>query len=100
MSGYAKINGKQLPFDTINNIGLILGGTWFVSGEAVNNLDRKSVNRALEPLHDGDGVEFEIEENEDNTYHGAGYINDISIEEDEVGDLTRIKYSFTLKYAG
>lgn len=93
-----KINGEEIPKDTIDTVTHILGGTSLISGEAVNEEDRTALSAVLEAVSEGEVVEFFAEDANFIVNKGAGKILSIKKEEQSVGNLMRIKFSFALQY--
>ena len=93
-----KINGEEIPKDTINHVLFELGGGAFVQGEAINEDDRTELSSVLDKYEDGEVVEFFAENKDFANLRGAGKILAIKKDEEAVGKLIRIKYSFKLQY--
>ncbi len=95
---YAKINGEEIPPDTLSLVILALGGGASIEGEAINEQDRQTLATVLAPIKEGDTVEFDVEDNQFHRLHGVGEIQLLKTEEEGVGGLMRIKYTIAIQY--
>lgn len=96
---YAIINEQKIPDKTLQFVTMGLGGSVNIRGEAINEDHRIELNEIMEPLHEGDVVEFDVEDNDYHRFHGAGRINKTERNEEGVGSLMRIRFSIAIQYA-
>ena len=95
---YAKINGEEIPPDTLSYVMLSVGGSVRIDGEAINEQDRQTLTTILGGVNEGDAVEFDVETKDFKRFHGAGEIKSLNTEERGVGGLMRIKYIIGIQY--
>jgi hypothetical protein len=96
---YVKINGQEIPRNTLVSIFLAPGGTAHASGKAVNENDRNVVTKILVRLNENERIEFELETHDLRRLHGAGFIQNIETSELFEGASRLVKYSFRLQKA-
>jgi hypothetical protein len=72
-----KINGQEIPRNTLVFIFLAPSGTAHASGEAVSENDRNVVTKILDRLNENERIEFELETHDLRRLHGAGFIQNI-----------------------
>lgn len=96
---YIKINGREIPRNTLVSIFLAPGGTAHASGQAVNENDRNVVTKILDRLNENERIEFELETRDLRRLHGAGFIQNIETGELNEGASRLVKYSFRLQKA-
>jgi len=95
---YVKINGEEIPEDTLSMVILSMGGNVHIRGEAINEQDRMDIAQVLSGFNEGDTVEFDVEDKEFHRLHGAGEVKSLNTEESGVGTLVRIKYIIGIQY--
>ncbi len=95
---HAVINQQRIPDATLNFVILSMGGGVNITGEAVNEEQRIAVDRILQSLHDGETVEFDVEDRDYHPFHGAGRITRVERNEEGVGTLMRIRFSIAIQY--
>lgn len=96
---YVRINGQELPRKTLQTVTLGVGSGSHVSGEAVSEADRITLDRLLDTLKNNDTIDFEAGTNMYETFHGPGLIRKIDKEKYGVGASMRTQYSFDVEYA-
>ena len=95
---YARINGEEIPPDTLSYVMLSVGGNVKLNGEAINEQDRQTLATILASFNEGDHVEFDVEDKDFHRLHGAGEVRALNTEERGVGGLMRIKYFIDIQY--
>jgi hypothetical protein len=93
------INGQEIPSNSLHTISLSEYGIAHLSGETVNEDDSKTVRMILDSLKEGDRIKFDVEDKDSRIFHGAGFISNISIEEQGAGTSRGIRYWFTLEHS-
>jgi len=95
---YVKINGEEIPRNSLSYVIIAIGGGVTITGEAINEQERQTLVTILGGINQGDTVEFDAENDESRRLNGAGEIKLLKTEEEGVGGLMRIKYTIVIQY--